>query len=122
MARWLGRIVLILGALVAPLWVGALVLDLEDVVREVVSSVVAPTPGSTANDAASMSPADCPEEDVSAVAEIDDDDLSPAKVLPPPVAIRLHPADRCGAACFGARAGAAPPLVHLEVQTPPPRS
>lgn len=122
MARAFGRIVVILAVLVAPLWICAVACGLDVVVREAISSFVAPTPPAASHDLGSMAPADCPEKECSAVAEIDNDDVNPPEVLPPAGAPRVRPSDRSVATRLGVRAGAAPPLVHLEVQTPPPRA
>jgi hypothetical protein len=115
-ARSLSRLVLILGALVLPLWMCAAALGLAPVVHDVVSSVEAP------EDRASVAPADCPENVAAAVAEIDDDNADPAEVLPPAGAPRVHPSGRGESARIGRRPVAGPPIVHLELQTPPPRA
>jgi hypothetical protein len=123
-ARLLGRIVLILGALLLPLWIGAAALGFTPVVRAAVAAVEAPAQRSAPEDPVSMAPADCPDDDATGVAEIDDDDddADPAEMLPTAGAPRVHASNRSGPARIGRRAGAGPALVHLDVQTPPPRA
>lgn len=123
-ARLLGRIVLIGLTIAIPLWIGAIVLLSGTTALEMTPAAQAPSGEPAPDDPVSMGTGERGEEDASGVAEIDDDDdddKAASEVVSASGAPSVHPPPP---SLSPARllVSAAPPHVHLEIQTPPPRA
>ncbi|MFT3766032.1 MAG: hypothetical protein QM820_11020 [Minicystis sp.] len=120
MSRWVGRVLLALSVLF-----GALaLLQVAAPARETVA-VASEASAAGREDRSAMAPADPAEpaeQDTGSLETDDDDNEAAAEALSLPVAApHVHPPHRSSPARFSVRVGAAPPAVHREVQTPPPR-
>lgn len=112
--RHLARVVIMLSVLLAPLWMCAWAREARAADRIEAALDVAEGRGAHSGPSDPMAGAD---EDAGVV---EDDDSSSGECAAPPAWARLDRHHR-GPLRFAVRVGAAPPRVHLEAETPPPR-
>lgn len=114
--RRLARLVIMLSVLLAPLWMCAWAREARAADR--IEAAIDVEEGRGAHPGPSDPMADEGEEEDDGAVE--DDDSSSGECSPPPAWARLDQ-HHCGPLRFAVRVGAAPPRVHLEAETPPPR-
>lgn len=112
--RRLARLVIMLSVLLAPLWMCAWASEARAADR--IEAAIDVGEGRGAHSGPS-DPMACADEDADVV---EDDDSSSGECALHPASARFH-RHHCGPLRFAVRVGAAPPRVHLEAETPPPR-
>lgn len=112
---------MLLGLLLLPLWICTAATEARAAVAGAMMAVTGTTcaTGMGASDPGSVDPLDVPEDGMSEVEE-DDDESAAIEIAAARVLVRVRDDGR-GEAKFARRAGASPPTVHIEAETPPPR-
>lgn len=106
---------LLISVLLAPLWMSAFAGEAQAAVRDG-AAIDAPGPGGA--HPRSSEPAECVDDDSEAVADDDDTSSSEPSLTGLSSCLTRSPGSPLR---YAVRAGAAPPRVHLEAETPPPR-